>query len=183
MNPLCLLSGTELARRIRARRVTSAEAVEAHIARVREVNPTLNAVVAERFEDARAEARRADERTRATPAAELPPLHGVPCTIKECFALCGMPNTGGLASRRGRLATRDATGVARLRAAGAIPLGVTNVSELCMWMESNNCVYGRTRNLLLVQRALGHRSPSTTAVYAHLFDHELEDALEDACGK
>lgn len=42
-------------------------------------------------------------------------------------------------------------------------------------------LYGRTRNLLLVQRALGHRSPSTTAVYAHLFDHELEDALEDAC--
>jgi fatty acid amide hydrolase 2 len=166
MNPLCLLSATELARRIRERRVTATEAVEAHVARIREVNPALNAVVAERFEAARAEARRADERTRTEPPEALPPLHGVPCTIKECFALRGMPNTGGLRSRRGRLATRDATGVARLRAAGAIPLGVTNVSELCMWMESNNCVYGRTNNPYDHARIVGGSSGGEGAIIA-----------------
>jgi fatty acid amide hydrolase 2 len=70
----------------------------------------------------------------------------VPCTIKECFEVEGLPQTGGLHARRNHLAKRDAPTVARLRAAGAIPLGITNVSELCMWMESDNVVYGRTNN-------------------------------------
>lgn len=141
------LSATELAARIRRRELSSFQVVDAHIRRIEEVNPTLNAVVADRFAAARDEARAADERLRQ-PGADgaLPPLHGVPCTIKEAFALRGMPNTSGLVSRRGALAEADAVGVVRLRAAGAIPLGVTNVSELCMWMESQNKVYGRTRN-------------------------------------
>ncbi|MFW5740001.1 MAG: amidase, partial [Myxococcota bacterium] len=146
MDPLLTLSATRLARMIRTRAVSSREVVDAHIRHVEAVNPALNAMVADRFEQAREEARAADERVAREDPSELPPLFGVPCSIKEAFALEGMPNTAGLVSRVGSRATTDATAVRRLRAAGAIPLGVTNVSELCMWMESDNRVYGRTRN-------------------------------------
>src|SRR5688572_30321209 len=124
MNPLLLASATRLARLIRDRDVTSREVVEAHIGQVERVNPRLNAVVKDRFLEARAEADQADALTKDA-SRPLPPLHGVPCTIKECFALTGMPNSSGLVARKGVVAATDATAVARLRAAGGIPLGVT----------------------------------------------------------
>jgi fatty acid amide hydrolase 2 len=138
--------------------------VDAHIERIRRANPVLNAMVRDRFDEAREEARQADERVRAAPPGSLPPFLGVPCSIKECFALRGMPNTSGLPSRAGRPATTDATGVARLRAAGAIPLGVTNVSELCMWMETDNRVYGRTNNPYDPARIVGGSSGGEGAI-------------------
>lgn len=158
LSPLCLLSATELARRVRSREVSSVEAVTAHIERIREVNPRLNALVAERFEHALAEAREADARISREGTDGLPLFHGVPCTIKESFAFKGMPNTAGLVARKGRLATFDAPAVERLRSAGAIALGVSNVSELCLWMESNNCVYGRTGSAFDPTRTAGGSS-------------------------
>lgn len=146
MNPLLTLSGSALARKIKAGEVTSREVVEAHIAHIQAVNPKLNALVAYRYEMARHEADHADAHLQAEGPENLPPFHGVPCSIKEAFALQGMPNTSGLVSRRGVVAEKDATAVARYKGAGAIPLGVTNTSELCMWMESFNRVYGRTNN-------------------------------------
>jgi fatty acid amide hydrolase 2 len=143
---LLLLSATELARRIRCHEVSSEEVVTAHIDRVRQVNPTLNAMVCDRFDAALQEARDVDSRLRTKDSETPPPFLGVPFTAKEAFALTGMPNTSGLVSRRGEIACSDATVVTRLRRAGAIPIGVTNVSELCMYMESDNCVYGRTNN-------------------------------------
>jgi fatty acid amide hydrolase 2 len=156
-------SATRLAAMIRAREVSSREVVEAHIARIETVNPRINAVVRARFAEARAEADLADARVRSG-ATELPPFHGVPCTIKEAFALEGMPNSSGLWSRREVIAREDATAVARLRAAGAIPLGVTNVSELCMWMESDNRVYGRTNNPYDASRTAGGSSGGEGAI-------------------
>jgi fatty acid amide hydrolase 2 len=157
-HPVLELSGSELARLIRLRRCSSEQVVRAHIDRAVEVNGRLNALVCDRFDAALDEARRADDRIRAEPDAEHPPFLGVPCTIKEAFALTGMPNSSGLVSRIGRTATSDATAVARLRAAGAIPIGVTNVSELCMWMESDNRVYGRTKNPYDARRTVGGSS-------------------------
>jgi fatty acid amide hydrolase 2 len=145
MDRLLHLSATRLATLIREGSVSSLEVTRTHIDRIQRVNPSLNAVVCDRFDAALEEAARADAR-RALSGDDLPPLHGVPCTIKEAFALEGMPNCAGLAARRTLRSREDATAVARLRRAGAIPLGVTNVSELCMWMESSNTVYGRTRN-------------------------------------
>ncbi len=151
-------SGTALAAGLREGRWTSAELVEAHIAQIERVNPSLNAVVSDRFETAREEAAQAD----AQPSDA--PFHGVPCSIKECFALTGMPNCSGLWRRRERIADTDATAVARYRAAGAIPLGVTNTSELCMWMESTNRVYGRTNNPYDLARTVGGSSGGEGAI-------------------
>lgn len=139
-------SGTRIARAIRDGERTSEELVSLHLAHAERVAPELNAIVCSRRERALGEARRADEAVRTRDAGTLARFHGVPCTIKESFALEGMPLTAGLVARRDRVSTADAVCVRRMRAAGAIPLGVTNVSELLMWMESDNRVYGRTRN-------------------------------------
>jgi fatty acid amide hydrolase 2 len=155
-------SAVALAKAIRERRVTSRAVVDAHIRRARRVNPGLNAIVKERYDAALLEADAADARLRD--GAEVPPLHGVPCTIKEAFAFAGMPNTSGLWSRRGLVAEKDATTVRRLRDAGAIPLGVTNVSELCMWMESSNKVWGRTNNAYDAKRTAGGSSGGEGAI-------------------
>ncbi len=164
LDPLLLLSATELASRIRRREVTSEAVVEAHLAHAARVNPRLNAIVVDRYAEARREAREADQLPARTPASELPPLHGVPCTIKESFSFSGMPNSSGLVARKHVRATSDAPTVARLRAAGAIALGVTNTSELCMWMESQNHVYGRTKNPYDVRRTAGGSSGGEGAI-------------------
>ncbi|MGE3675442.1 MAG: amidase [Polyangiaceae bacterium] len=159
-----LASATELAARIRNRTLTSREAVELHIEQIERTNPQTNAVVKKRYEAARQEADAADLKVQS--GGELPAFHGVPCTIKECFAFTGMPQSSGLVARRDVIAEADATAVARIRAAGAIPLGVTNTSELCMWMESVNNVYGRTNNPYDVGRIVGGSSGGEGAVIA-----------------
>ena len=78
--------------------------------------------------------------------------------------MSGMPQTAGLVARRGHLAPEDAPTVARLRAAGAIPVGTTNTSELCMWLESNNQVYGRTSNPYDARRIVGGSSGGEGAI-------------------
>jgi fatty acid amide hydrolase 2 len=164
MDPQLTMSGIELAAQIRTGATSSVEVVEAHIRRIETVNPTINAVVADRFTAARAEAAAADRLLREEGAEAVGPLHGVPCTIKECFRLTGMPNSSGLVARRGVRSAGDATAVARLRSAGAIPLGVTNLSELCMWYESSNKVYGRTNNPYDPTRIVGGSSGGEGAI-------------------
>jgi fatty acid amide hydrolase 2 len=164
MKDLLLASATRLAALIRSGTVSSRDVVEAHVAQIERVNPQLNAVVRTRFDEASAEAARADDLRARTRPDDLPPLHGVPCTIKECFALTGMPNASGLVSRRNVVARQDATAVARLRQAGAIPLGVTNTSELCMWVESDNRLYGRTNNPYDPERIAGGSSGGEGAI-------------------
>ncbi|MCP4806208.1 MAG: amidase [Proteobacteria bacterium] len=153
-------SGSALARDIREGRRTSVEVVDAYISEVQQVNPELNAMVAFRFDEARAEAEAAD----ANPSDA--PFHGVPCSIKESFALVGMPNTTGLTRRVGVEVDEDAVTVRRYRAAGAIPLGVTNTSEACMWMESTNRVYGRSNNPYDPRRTVGGSSGGEAAIVA-----------------
>ncbi len=117
----------------------------------------LNAVVAERFEAARQEADAADARIQAG-EEDLPPLLGVPCTIKESIPVEGMPNTAGLVSRGSRLADGTAPAARRLLDAGPVLLGVTNLSELTMWIESENRLYGRTHNAYDRRRTAGGSS-------------------------
>lgn len=165
---LLLASARALAQRIRSGETTSVAVVEAHIARLRQANPHLNAVVCERVADARWEAARCDERLarakRDGTLNDLPPLLGVPCTIKESFHVVGMPNTAGLVDRVPLRVAEDAEAVARLRDAGAIILGVTNTSEVCMWMESYNRVYGLSRNPYDLARTVGGSSGGEGAI-------------------
>ncbi|XP_077164151.1 fatty-acid amide hydrolase 2 [Paroedura picta] len=148
---LLLLSARELARRIRRKEVTCVKVIETYIERIKEVNPLINAVVKDRFEAALQEAHEVDKllsegHDDEEALQEKFPFLGVPVSIKEAFALHGLPNTSGLVNRRSIISTTDAPVVSRLKQAGAIPLGVTNCSELCMWYESSNRIYGRSKN-------------------------------------
>jgi fatty acid amide hydrolase 2 len=151
-------SALELARRIRAREVSALDVVDAHIVRIELVNPRINAVVAERFEAARSEARTLD----SVPC--ILPLAGVPFTVKEMIEVEGMPLTFGSLRRRERRGLEDATVVQRLRAAGGIPLGVTNIPEWGMWFESYNYIYGRTSNPWDIDRTPGGSSGGEGAI-------------------
>uniref|UniRef100_A0A669PUZ9 Fatty acid amide hydrolase 2 n=1 Tax=Phasianus colchicus TaxID=9054 RepID=A0A669PUZ9_PHACC len=145
------------------------EVVEAYIERIREVNPLINAVVKDRFEEALQEARQVDQllaEGRTDDSLEKYPFLGVPFTVKEAFSLHGMPNTSGLVKRRCVIAATDAIVVGRMKQAGAIPLGVTNCSELCMWFESSNKVYGRTNNPYNLQHIAGGSSGGEGSVLA-----------------
>ena len=138
---LISLSASEMARQVAHRHVTSRELVEAHIRRIEAVNPRLNAVVIPRFAAARAEAEQADAALARGEA--VGPLHGVPITIKECFHLAGTDATQGVGGFVGQPMTADGPLVRRLRAAGAIVLGKTNLPQLMLLHESDNPVYGR----------------------------------------
>jgi len=139
---LVSLGAAQLAAEIAAGRCTAREAVDASIARIEAVNSALNAVVVKRFDEARAEADAADAVQREGGALGL--LHGVPVTIKEQFAVAGMPTTLGVAVAEND--EHDGPLVARLRAAGAIVVGKTNVPEFGAGANSRNPVWGATGN-------------------------------------
>jgi fatty acid amide hydrolase 2 len=166
MNELCTLPAHVLAAMIRRRAVSSSEVVAAHIARLEEVHAALNVLVEDRFAAARLEASDADARIASADPATLPPLLGVPCTIKEFVAVDGMSWTAGIVARRDQRARGDATVVARLRAAGAIVLGVSNVPEGGMWMETDNALFGRTVNPWNPARTAGGSSGGEGALLA-----------------
>lgn len=166
MSELLDLSATRLAALLRQGALSPVELVEAHIQRIEAVNPLLNALVQARFELARAEAREAEHRLRREEPASLPPFLGVPCTIKEFFAVQGLPQTGGILARRDHRPEADAPTVARLRAAGFIPLGVSNNPEGGLWLETHNLVYGRTNNPWDLGRTCGGSSGGEGALVA-----------------
>ena len=156
-------SAVSLAASIGRRELTATEVLEAHIAVLERAGPQLNAVVADRYAEARAQAQEIDRQIggaalRGANFEDLPPLTGVPFTVKESIALEGMPNSAGVVARRDFRASQSATAVKRLVAAGAIPLGVTNTSELTLWLESENPLYGRTNNPYDADRTAGGSS-------------------------
>lgn len=158
------LGAGEIADKIIAGEFTARDAVEAHIQRIEAVHPKLNAVVVPLFDQARAEAVSADNARRQ--GKPVGPLHGVPITIKESFDVAGTAATMGLSERTGHKATEDAPLVARLRRAGAIILGKSNVPQLLMAAESDNPVYGRTNNPWNPERAPGGSSGGCAAIIA-----------------
>ena len=164
MHEITDLTATQLAEAIRTRRTSSEEAVRALLARIDEVNPKLNAVVVLCRRSALDEARRADEAVGG--GEELGPLHGVPITIKDAYEMSGVVSTGGTLGRKDFVPDRDATVVARLRQAGAIVLGKTNLPEISMGFESSNLVYGRTKNPYDTGRTPGGSSGGEAAIIA-----------------
>lgn len=130
------------AARIARGELSPLEAVDAAIARIERLDSAINAVVVRDFERARAAARALGA---SKPRADQP-LFGLPMTVKEAFDVAGLPTTWGLADHAGHSAARDAAVVRRLKAAGAIVLGKTNVPPLLADWQSDNPVYGRTEN-------------------------------------
>lgn len=158
-----LKPATQLAEQIRSGKLKSVNLLKAYIARIQAVQPTVNAVVEERFSDALQEAAEADQlvASRAKSPEELArekPFLGVPLTTKNCYAVKGMIQDSGLVARAGVRAPQDADCMALMRRAGAIPMAVTNVPELAMYWESYNNLHGRTNNPYDSRRICGGSS-------------------------
>ncbi|EDW10603.1 fatty-acid amide hydrolase 2-B [Drosophila mojavensis] len=162
-DPILLESATSLARKIRNQELSSVQVLESFIRRIKEVNPLLNCVVDERYDEALKEAAAADALIKSgqytkEELATLKPFLGVPISTKDCIAVKGMLHTAGLYSRREVRAADDSDAMGLMRKAGAIPFALTNVSEMCMWWESNNTVHGRTNNAYDTNRIVGGSS-------------------------
>jgi fatty acid amide hydrolase len=157
-------SAAEIARRIASGELSSADVVESYLARIAEVEPKIHAVAVPRFDQARREAQEAD--ARRARGEQLPPLHGVPITIKECFYLAGTPCCIGLDRLRHELAEEDGALVRRLRRAGGIVLAKTNLPQLMIWHECDNPVYGRTNNPWDLSRTPGGSTGGEAALIA-----------------
>jgi Asp-tRNA(Asn)/Glu-tRNA(Gln) amidotransferase A subunit family amidase len=150
-----VIDAAELALRIRRRQVSPVEALAEHRERIDRLNPSLNAIVTEAA-DAKERARAAEVAVRR--GDELGPLHGVPFTVKDTFNAAGVRTTRGSLLFAEHVPDRDATVVARARAAGGIFLGKTNTPEFALWWETANLIFGRTSNPEAPERSSGGSS-------------------------
>jgi amidase len=149
------MSATELAQAIRTRQASSVEVVEAHLRRIEAVNPSINAVVIVLGEQALEAAKAAD---RAVAADGDRPFHGVPFTIKDNIDVAGTPTTQGYKALAGAYPSRDAPIVERMKAAGAIPIGRTNLPSGAIRWHCESELWGATIN-----RGTGPEHPARPA--------------------
>ncbi len=154
----------QLATAIRGREVSAREVVEAQLARIEAVNPRLNAVTVVLAEQALTAAGRADDAIAR--AEETGPLHGVPCTIKENIEVAGSATTNGVAALAEAYAKHDAPVVERLREAGAIVVGRTNLPDLGMRWHTSSSLRGVTLNPWDAGRTAGGSSGGEAAALA-----------------
>jgi amidase len=160
---LAYRSATDLVAALHRREISSAELVAHSIARIEAQDARINAVVVRDFDRAREAATAADA---ALAAGDRRPLLGLPMTVKEGFNVAGLQTTWGIPEARGFIAAEDAVSVARLKAAGAIVLGKTNVPrDLDDW-QSYNDVYGTTNNPWDTGRTPGGSSGGAAAALA-----------------
>jgi len=164
-NPrIVFLPATQLAEKIRSGELTSLEVVQAFLEQIATHNPTLNAIVTLDAEGAIERAREADE---ALANGEVwGPLHGVPVTIKDSFATAGMLTTSSYPPLADYIPEEDATVVARLRDAGAIILGKTNLPELASDFQTNSPIFGITNNPWDITATPGGSSGGSAAAVA-----------------
>lgn len=160
---LATTTATALAEGLRKKTYSAAELCEAEIRRIEALDGPINAVVVRDFEQARLDAKAADA---ALAKGDKRPLLGVPMTVKESYDLRGHPTTWGLEIHREHRATNDALAVQRLKGAGAVILGKTNVPPVLADWQSTNPVYGRTRNPWDTERSPGGSSGGSAASIA-----------------
>jgi amidase len=164
MSEIWQLSATELAQRIARRQLSSAEVVDAHLARIDAVNPALNAVVRVLADEARAAAALADK--RLADGETVGPLHGVPFTVKENIDMAGLPTTWGVPALATAVVPADAPIVERMRAAGAIPIARTNLPDMALRVHTDSSLHGLTRNPWHPGRTAGGSSGGEAAALA-----------------
>jgi len=159
------LSARAQAGLVRERRISSRELIAAHLERIAAVNPALNAAVAVFAESALEDAAAADRELAA--GTVRGPLHGVPFSIKDSLDQAGARSTAGTLGRKHAAPSpADATVVARLRRAGAIPIARTNLPDLLFAFESSNLIFGQTNNPYDVTRTCGGSSGGEAALIA-----------------
>ncbi|MCI0352824.1 MAG: amidase, partial [Acidobacteriales bacterium] len=149
-----------MARLIREKQLSPVALLEAHLDRIAKVNPRLNAFVSMN-EQAITQAREAEAAIQR--GAATGPLHGVPISIKSSIDVAGLLSEAGTPLRKGYIAETDAPLVARLKSAGAIVLGTTNVPEFLMAYETDNSLYGRTNSAWHLDRTPGGSSGGEAA--------------------
>ena len=164
MQDLWRQSASDLAKQIASRRISSAEVVEAHLARIAAVNPRVNAVVKVLANDARTAAIEADRKVAS--GVPLGPLHGVPFTVKENIDVAGLPTTWGVPALATAVAPLDAPVVERMRAAGGIPIARTNLPDMALRVHTDSSLYGLTRNPWNLGRTAGGSSGGEAAALA-----------------
>jgi amidase len=156
-------SARETAAALTSREISARELTDAAIARIESLEPTLNAVCVRDFDRARDAARAADD---ALAASEQRPLLGVPLLVKESFNVAGLPTTWGFPKHRNFIAMEDSLPVARVKAAGGIVLGKTNVPLGLGDWQSYNDIYGTTNNPYDPTRTPGGSSGGSAAALA-----------------
>jgi amidase len=156
-------SATDLVEALAARRVSALELTDAAIARIETRDKAVNAVVVRDFDRARDAARAADA---ALARGERRPLLGLPMTVKESHNVAGLPTTWGFEPFKDFVARADSVGVSRLKGAGAIILGKTNVPPWLADYQSSNPIYGRTGNPYDLTRTPGGSSGGSAAALA-----------------
>nr|WP_310524673.1 amidase [Polymorphobacter sp.] len=157
-------SASSLAAMIAARQTTSRAVIEAHLARIAAVNPAVNAVVTVLADTALASADAADQAVAA--GTPLGPLHGVPITVKANIDLIGTPTTHGVPAFAASFPTQDAPVVERMKAAGAIPIGRTNLPDMALRVHTDSALYGLSRNPFDGNRTTGGSSGGEGAALA-----------------
>ncbi len=155
---------SELAEAIRSKRASSREVVEAHLRRIEAVNPSINALTVVLGDEALREAKEADD--AVCRGDDLAPLHGVPFTVKENIDLVGTPTTQGARAAASSYPARDAPVVQRLRVAGAIPIGRTNLPTFGVGWVCASELYGATANPWDRSRTPGASSGGEAAALA-----------------
>ena len=163
MDELTRFGAAELARRIRVGDTSPLEVVDAHIARLEEVEPHINALITPTFDTARSTVRRL---TDAAVPADPPPLHGVPITVKHSLAVAGVRFTAGADRMREHVAAQDAAAVRRMKSAGAIVLVKSSCPDMSGSMETDNPIIGLTRNPWRRERSAGGSSGGEGALIA-----------------
>ena len=154
-----------MAELVRRRKLSPVDLVKAHVDKIEEFNPTINAFVHVEAERALMQALAA-ERAVGRKASKIGPLHGVPISIKSSIDVAGFRCEAGTRLRKGYVPAADAPIVNRLRSAGAIVLGVTNTPEFLMAWETDNLLYGRTNNPWDLSRTAGGSSGGEAAAIA-----------------
>jgi amidase len=157
-------TASQWATEILSRRIGCLELLDLYLARVVRFNPTLNAIIAMRADQARERARAADMALARD--ENWGPLHGIPMTIKESFDVAGLPTTFGNPALKDNIARHDAVLAARLTAAGAVIFGKTNVPLLLADSQSYNAIYGTTNNPWDLSRTPGGSSGGSAAALA-----------------
>ena len=164
MTELAFLSATEIAARIRNKQLGCEEILRHYLDRVDRYNGALNALVVDIREEALEQARAADKAIAA--GKKLGPLHGVPMTIKESYNLAGTPTTWGHPDWQDNIAGEDAESVKKLKRAGAVIFGKTNVPLMLSDFQSYNAIYGTTNNPYDHSRGPGGSSGGSAAALA-----------------